>query len=131
MTHNPMPDASEMEQLGREIEHDCAKGRPASLGKASREWSWNESVYADQRGHPESSTRTEQWGLELAGRTARNSWQAEMSPQGEPLSPFGAPLELLTRSQIEQLRVKARTAKGRRRLQLLAASLLDAELALR
>jgi len=127
---SPLPDRGSLAELEAEIRADSERGRAAIAKATSPEWSWNEAVYRDMQGthRPESSTRTEQFGLELAGRTARNSWQQNMSPQGEPLSPFGSPLELLTRSQVLQLRARARTAKGRRQLQLLVGALRDAEL---
>ena len=121
---NLMPSPSEMQKLEAEICEACQHGR--TIVKGNHAYEWNESVYAPQRSGPESSTRTEQFGLDLAGRTARNSWQQEMSPQGEPLSPFGSPMELLTRSQVETLRTRARTRKGRRMLEHLVHALGEA-----
>ena len=126
---NPMPSPEEMAELGAEIERDAARGRPAAMSKGNRSYEWNESVYAEQRGRPEASDVAQRFGLDLAGRTARNSWQGPLSESGEAIGNFSQPFDVLPRSEAERLRRVARTSKGRRRLQLLVGALRDAELA--
>ena len=126
MSNNLLPGAEDLQALGREMLAASARNREA-IAKGNATWQHNENVYSTQRSGPEASTRAEGLGLRMAGRDEpRCSWQAGMSESGRPLGPFSEPFSLLTRSQVERLRSVARTAKGRRKLSLLVASMREA-----
>lgn len=120
MSDATLPQPSDMVELGREMLAASARNREQALGKADPAWLRNREVYDAQRSHADQGTMTEGFGLELADRDARNSWQAQMSDDDEPEGNFSAPFELLSESEIEGLEKAARSPRGRRRLRQLA-----------